>query len=305
MKKVLFSLIVAVSAMLASAQTYEPNVSVQTFAGDTTPGYEDGPGGESHFYHPYLIATDNSYLYVWDWGNHALRKVTGNATVSTLGTGTLYFNFNSLTQVPGGDLIAAKYSTHFANIQDSTGAISDNYTGETVTYSTAASDGGIMYFSAYDQNAVYKLNGLGYDFIGFATIPTPGAMTVDHNGNIFVWSQSVHKVYKITSGGTVSVFSGSGVNTNTDASATSAAFKNIYSMAVDTQNNIYTASDTCVRKISPTGAVTTMGGSFTATGFVNGSASAARFNGAVSICVAGDVIYVADDLNHQVRIIGH
>jgi len=61
---------------------------------------------------------------------------------------------------------------------------------------------------------------------------------------------------------------------------------------------------TSIRKISPTGVVTTVAGSSSEAGSVDGSGPAARFRGASALALGPNgVLYVADTLNHTVRTI--
>lgn len=58
---------------------------VETIAGDGIQGNRNGTGQEARFYHPsgIAIANDGS-LYVADTGNHLIRKITKDGTVTTL-----------------------------------------------------------------------------------------------------------------------------------------------------------------------------------------------------------------------------
>jgi DNA-binding beta-propeller fold protein YncE len=53
------------------------------------PGYADGQGDEARFYLPYDLATlSNGDLVIADQGNHAIRRITADGTVTTIaGTG--------------------------------------------------------------------------------------------------------------------------------------------------------------------------------------------------------------------------
>lgn len=60
-------------------------VAVETYAGDAEPGEADGLGYIARFDRPTGIALDRSgMLYVCDTGNHRIRKVASDGTVSTL-----------------------------------------------------------------------------------------------------------------------------------------------------------------------------------------------------------------------------
>jgi hypothetical protein len=73
----------------AFAQTYDTNGDfVQTFAGSGEVGYVDGQGQLTKFSNPSQIVADtSSNLYVWDSGNHLIRKITPGGTVSTFAGG--------------------------------------------------------------------------------------------------------------------------------------------------------------------------------------------------------------------------
>ena len=67
-----------------------PNLTVTIFAGNPTfSGYSEGTN--ALFNYPSGIAVDkNGYIYVADWGNHAVRKISPSGVVSTLaGNGSL------------------------------------------------------------------------------------------------------------------------------------------------------------------------------------------------------------------------
>lgn len=61
-----------------------PDGWVTTFAGTGNYGAIDGPGATAQFYYPAGMAIDsNDILYVADYGNHKIRKITPNGEVST------------------------------------------------------------------------------------------------------------------------------------------------------------------------------------------------------------------------------
>ncbi|QGZ42739.1 sugar lactone lactonase YvrE [Pseudoduganella flava] len=65
-------------------RTIAPDGRVATLAGGTE-GYADGKGAAAHFNTPSAVALDHQgNLYVADTGNHAIRKVSPDGTVTTL-----------------------------------------------------------------------------------------------------------------------------------------------------------------------------------------------------------------------------
>ncbi len=61
-----------------------PNGQVSTYAGLGLEGYKDGKADQAMFKEPIAIASDKQgNLYVGDFGNHAIRKITTDGQVST------------------------------------------------------------------------------------------------------------------------------------------------------------------------------------------------------------------------------
>lgn len=104
---------------------------------------------------------------------------------------------------------------------------------------------------------------------------------------------------------TVSTYAGSGTAGLLNGSATSAQFDNPYSVVADAAGNVYVADKTnhVVRVISTTGTVSTFAGNGSV-GFADGMGTAATFNSPSGLAIdnSGN-IYVADRLNHAIRII--
>jgi streptogramin lyase len=67
----------------ACVRKIAPDGTVTTFAGARDHGYRNGPGAQARFRRPSRLAIDGAdNLYVIDGGNHRIRKITPNGTVS-------------------------------------------------------------------------------------------------------------------------------------------------------------------------------------------------------------------------------
>ena len=129
--------------------------------------------------------------------------------------------------------------------------------------------------------------------------PAPSAycLAIDPSGNLYTAGN--YKIYKINSVGLASVFAGGSAPGAVNGKGTAASFSVSGSqegMAFDAAGNLYLVDNgnNLIRKISPSGVVSTFAGKGT-TGAANGLASPATFNSPAGIAVdlSGNV-YIAD-----------
>ncbi|HEU4608338.1 MAG TPA: hypothetical protein VFS31_09530, partial [Chitinophagaceae bacterium] len=136
-----------------------------------------------------------------------------------------------------------------------------------------------------------------------AKFNSPLDVARDVAGNIYVADANNNRIRKITPAGVVSTFAGSGIAGNTNGSASTARFNHPHGVAVDASGNVYVGDEgnNLIRKITPTGIVSTFAGSG-ANGFSDGMGTAAQFSGPEDIIVdpAGN-FYVVDGGNHAIR----
>ncbi|MBS1504043.1 MAG: IPT/TIG domain-containing protein, partial [Bacteroidetes bacterium] len=127
----------------------------------------------------------------------------------------------------------------------------------------------------------------------------PTSVAVDAFGNIYVDDSSNNLIAKITPAGVVSTLAGTsaGQPGKADGSGTAASFNHPQNIALDAAGNIYVADtyNYLIRKITPTGVVTTIAGNGLATS-VDGTGKLASFTEPWSITVdaASGNFYITD-----------
>ena len=131
----------------------------------------------------------------------------------------------------------------------------------------------------------------------------PVGAAVDANGNLYVADSGNHTIRKIAADGTVSTLAGSaGLSGSADGNGAAARFSALHDVAVDGDGNVYAVDNSAIRKITPSGAVTTLAGVSGANGYAEGVGAAARFNQpwGISADAAGN-LYVGDTENYVIR----
>ena len=133
----------------------------------------------------------------------------------------------------------------------------------------------------------------------------PFGLAVDSAGNVYVADTANNLIREITPNGVVSTLAGMpGHAGSKDGGGSFAQFRNPWGVAVDDTGNVFVAdmSNDTIRKISPSGAVTTFAGRAGLGGSTDGVGTQARFNHPFAIAVDhADNIYVSDSANDTIR----
>jgi ATP-dependent protease HslVU (ClpYQ) peptidase subunit len=148
----------------------------------------------------------------------------------------------------------------------------------------------------------------GFNFSGYQDGPlqtaqfnAPDAACFDTDGNMYVVDRFNHKIRKISTTGIVTTIAGS-TEGFANGLGTAAQFNQPAGICIDALGNLYVAdsNNNCIRKITPTGLVTTFAGS--TAGFVDGFVTAAKFYYPHDICIdtLGN-LYIADTFNNKIR----
>ena len=132
-------------------------------------------------------------------------------------------------------------------------------------------------------------------------------MAVDGQGNVYISDFFNSRVRKVTPGGTITAFAGTGLqgSSGDGGPATSARLLGPQGVAVDKQGNVYIVDGNAdrVRKVDAAGTITTFAGTglrgFSGDG---GPATSARLNNPYGVAVDGKGnVYIADLQNFRVR----
>lgn len=255
-------------------------------------GNADGAGTTARFDLPYQIAADAAgTIYVADFNNNRIRRISSNGTVTTLagssqgyadGTG-IGVQFNH----PEGIALDASGNVYVA---DTFNHVIRRITSAGVATTLAGSPG--VSGSADGTGSAARFN-------------NPRGIAVDANGNIFVADSLNATIRKITLGGLVSTIAGSAGQTGPANGVGSAArFSFPSGLALDATGNVYVADELnhAIRRVATDGTVTTFAGANGSPGYSDDVALFGRFNQprAIAFDSAGN-LYVADMANNTVR----
>lgn len=255
---------------------------VTTLAGSTQ-GYAEGTGSSAQFNFPRGLATDTSgNVYVADYQNHLVRKVT-SAGVTSVFVGR-----------PAGT------------------PSSPAYTDYDQPHDIEVGSDGYLYTLERNGRRVRKVSPAGV-VTTIATSATPGfgsgfaeGLTVDASGNMYVVDTSTYRILKITPTGTVTTVAGSsGAFGSVDGTGSSARFEGPTDVAVDKAGNLYVADRYRIRKIDTAGVVSTFVGpgineTTNLYGTTDGNASTARFSSLLNLIFIDDTTLLATS-NNTVR----
>ncbi|MCL2626222.1 MAG: NHL repeat-containing protein [Cystobacterineae bacterium] len=269
---------------------------VTTFAGRCD-GWDDSIGVDAWFFDPTGITMDTAgNLYVAEHFVSRIHKVTPQGVV-------ILFAGSDVTSWRDGTGTTARFNNPW-------GITIDNRTGNLYVADTEnhrirrVTPAGVVSTFA-GSGPIGKGNG---DFadgnaLTVARFKSPYGITVDSAGNLYVADSDNNRIRKVTPEGVVSTLAGDGVAEFRDGAGSAARFYHPRGIAADAMGNLYVA-DTYnhrIRKVTPTGVVTTFAGSGRC-GSLNGTRTAAQFcnpNG-IAIDSKGN-LYVADSTNHRIR----
>jgi sugar lactone lactonase YvrE len=264
-----------------------PGGIVTTLAGQAGHrGNADGTGSAAQFNFPQSMAIDSTGdLFVADTGNNELRVIRPGGVVSTLRATLLDVTLEGIAVDGTGDIYYSRVGTPNTN---DIACILPGGLPMSLAGSLAVASG--------------SSNGVGAG----ASFDLPLALAVDSAENVYVADSINCEIRKITPGGTVTTLAGAaGVAGDLDGMGTAARFRYPEALAVDANGNIF-VGDTgngTIREITPSGVVTTVGGTAGIQGSTDGLGAAASFGTIAALAVdSNGVLYISDSGNNTIRV---
>ena len=260
---------------------------------------DGGPATDASLDTPLAVAVDGAgNLFIADFGNRRIRKVNPAGVITTVaGNGTTGFSGD------GGAATSASLGGPHGVAADSAGNL-------------FIADGNMQRIRKVDTSGTITTVA-GNGTAGFsgdggpatnASLGSPAGVAVDEAGNLFIFDWGNQRIRKVDPSGIITTVAGGGRSYPGDGGpATSARLNFGFSggVAVDKAGNLFIAESDRhrVRKVDPSGIITTVAGNGTS-GFSGdgGPATSASLRGPRGVAVDGDGnLLIADAYNDRIR----
>ncbi|MBX2907575.1 MAG: T9SS type A sorting domain-containing protein [Taibaiella sp.] len=289
MKKLISVVSLALCGFFCTSQT------ITTVVGGGTGTVDGTPATAASAIQPKSVVSDeNDVIYFVFYSLNKVWKVDHTNTVSTLaGNGT------SATSGDGGPATSASVISGRAIARDRTGNVYFSTDKRIRMVNTA----GIISTFAGNGSTVYSGDGGPATAAGIGNIT---CITFDTAGNAYLGGGIHDNVRKVEPSGIISVFAGTGVTgfSGDGGPATNAQVYSILDIATDYAGNVFIADEgnQRVRKVDPSGIITTVAGNGTI-GYAGdgGPATAAQLSGVHGVAWAGGYLYIGERGNNRIR----
>ena len=281
--------------------------TITTVAGNGSSGYsgDGGPATSAGLSGPTGVSVDSSgNLFIADRENQVIRRVAPTGTITTVvGLGPDFGGFSG----DGGPATSAKLRSPTGVAVDASGNLLIADYGNSVvrkvdTNSVISTLAGIC-FETFPQPGYTGDGGAAAS----ATLYHPAAVAVDTHGNLFIADSFIHVIRQVDANGNISTVAGNGVQgySGDGGAATSATLNGPVGLALSSQGHIYIAEpyNSVIRRVNPSGVITTFAGNGSATKSGDSGASThATLSGAngVALDPTGN-LFISDTYNHSIR----
>jgi len=269
-------------AFNSAIRTVTTGGTVTTLTGDASIGYVDGSLADARFYAPQSLVTDaTGNIYVADFSNNIIRKITPAGVVSTLaGSGTAGYDDGTGT--------AASFNNPRGIVIDGSGNLYVADRGNNLIRKVTAA--GVVTTFAGNRASKWVDNTTATT----ASFNKPSGLAIDASGNIYVADALNYSIRKITSAGVVSTYLGD---------PTHQVIGSPSALTFDTKGNLFVADQTGrVFEITADKTLLPLAGLSATAGFAEGSGKNALFSSPQGVAAdASGNLYVTDSGNNRIR----
>jgi sugar lactone lactonase YvrE len=236
------------------SQSFNVNGIVGTTAGGGVAGavWDGGPAAFAFLSGTTGVAVDASgNIYIADSGNNLIRKVSPTGSISTVAGGG--------TGGDGGPATAARLSNpQYVAIDTSGNLFIAETSGNRVRRVSPAGT-----ISTFAGGVVQGFSGDGGPATS-ALLNGPSSLALDTTGNLYIADAGNSRVRKVAPNGTISTVAGNGsAVVGADGTLATASAAAPTQIALDASGNLYMTEQVYVRRVSPSGVLTTVAGAAT------------------------------------------
>jgi sugar lactone lactonase YvrE len=265
-------------------------------------GQADGVGQQARFNTPLALVRDgDGSLYVSDSGNHTIRKITPDGTVTTVA--------GTAVSKPNGEVLDG----NTLYVRDANGVrVVDLAAGTARTISLSFDAAGIAFYSGAlwltdPKGRIVEIDaasGFMRQYMTGGFIIEPRGIVSDGTGNLFVGDKGSNMVYRVRANLAFDLY-GNGESGSTDGPPWEARFSGPQGVALDGKGSLF-VSDTfncTIRKIDlASGTVSTVAATRGSCGAKDGPPNVGQLNWPMGLVHDGnDTLFIAEFLNHTVR----